>query len=70
MAAPDAPPTASAATTPTTNEKTPACGPPFMLRIQARVRPLRFAVGTIARLIPPDMIGASIARVSRPRSGN
>ena len=37
--------------------------------VHASVSPQIFAVNTIARFRPPDRIGASIARVSRPKSG-
>ena len=48
----------------------PASAPPCMWRIQAMVKPLRLAVKVTARLKPPEMIGISIASVSRPSSGS
>ena len=45
-------------------------GPAMACSTQARVSPQMLAVNVTARLSPPEMIGISIARVSRPSSGN
>ncbi len=67
---PTAEPVASAATTPSAIARGPASTPPKPCRTAAIARPDRLAVKVIARLKPPEMIGISIASVSRPSSGN
>ena len=47
-----------------------ASGPPLACSTQASVSPQMLAVNVMARLMPPEMIGISMASVSRPSSGN